>query len=250
VIASVISDSINFRCVLYSWLRPEGVIYSTLVQICEFSLATHGQVLVVANPANTNALILKEFAPSIPEKNITCLTRLDHNRALGQVAERLGVAVSSVKNVIIWGNHSSSQYPDVNHAVVEGPDGVKSVRSAVADDAWLNGEFIKVVQQRGAAIIKARKLSSALSAASSACDHIRDWVLGTPEGTFVSMGVYSDGSYHTPPGIIFSFPVTSKNGNWNIVQGLSIDQFSREKLDATAAELVEEKEVAYSCISE
>jgi malate dehydrogenase len=136
VIASVISDSINFRCVLYSWLRPEGVIYSTLVEICEFSLATHGQVLVVANPANTNALILKEFAPSIPEKNITCLTRLDHNRALGQVAERLGVAVSSVKNVIIWGNHSSSQYPDVNHAVVEGPDGVKSVRSAVADDAW------------------------------------------------------------------------------------------------------------------
>ncbi len=112
------------------------MIYSTLVQICEFSLATHGQVLVVANPANTNALILKEFAPSIPEKNITCLTRLDHNRALGQVAERLGVAVSSVKNVIIWGNHSSSQYPDVNHAVVEGPDGAKSVRSAVADDAW------------------------------------------------------------------------------------------------------------------
>lgn len=131
----------------------------------------------MANPANTNALILKEFAPSIPEKNISCLTRLDHNRALGQIAERLDVPVSTVKNVIIWGNHSSSQYPDVNHAVV----GDKPVREAVADDAYLDGEFIKVVQQRGAAIIKARKLSSALSAASSACDHIRDWVLGTPE---------------------------------------------------------------------
>ena len=139
--------------------------------------ALYTQVLVVANPANTNALILKEFAPSIPEKNISCLTRLDHNRALGQIAERLNVPVSTVKNVIIWGNHSSSQYPDVNHAVV----GDKPVRKAVADDAYLDGEFIKVVQQRGAAIIKARKLSSALSAASSACDHIRDWVLGTTE---------------------------------------------------------------------
>lgn len=144
------------------------------------------QVLVVANPANTNALILKEFAPSIPEKNITCLTRLDHNRALGQVAERVGVPVSTVKNVIIWGNHSSSQYPDVNHAVV----GDKPVRAAVADDAYLDGEFIKVVQQRGAAIIKARKLSSALSAASSACDHIRDWVLGTPEVALLSPSIH------------------------------------------------------------
>ncbi|CAM6026814.1 unnamed protein product [Sphagnum balticum] len=252
---------VNIAVMVGGFPRKEGMerkdvmsknvsIYKGQASALEQYAAKDVKVLVVANPANTNALILKEFAPSIPEKNITCLTRLDHNRALGQVAERLGVAVSSVKNVIIWGNHSSSQYPDVNHAVVEGPDGVKSVRSAVADDAWLNGEFIKVVQQRGAAIIKARKLSSALSAASSACDHIRDWVLGTPEGTFVSMGVYSDGSYHTPPGIIFSFPVTCKNGNWNVVQGLSIDQFSREKLDATGAELVEEKEVAYSCISE
>lgn len=173
-------------------------------------------MLVVANPANTNALILKEFAPSIPEKNITCLTRLDHNRALGQISERLSVQVSDVKNVIIWGNHSSTQYPDVNHATVKTPTGEKPVRELVADDAWysksltgfyhqanaldlffyipfsvktmkclfffrLNAEFIATVQQRGAAIIKARKLSSALSAASSACDHIRDWVLGTPE---------------------------------------------------------------------
>ncbi|KAK4357010.1 hypothetical protein RND71_022620 [Anisodus tanguticus] len=206
-------------------------------------------VLVVANPANTNALILKEFAPSIPEKNITCLTRLDHNRALGQVSERLSVQVSDVKNVIIWGNHSSTQYPDVNHATVKTPAGDKPVRELVADDAWLNGEFITTVQQRGAAIIKARKLSSALSAASSACDHIRDWVLGTQEGTFVSMGVYSDGSYNVPAGLIYSFPVTCKNGEWSIVQGLPIDEFSRKKLDLTAEELSEEKALAYSCLN-
>lgn len=203
------------------------------------------KVVVVANPANTNALILKEFAPSFPAKNITCLTRLDHNRALGQVSERLGVPVADVKNVIIWGNHSSTQYPDVNHATAGG----KPVRELVKDDAWLDGEFIKTVQQRGAAIIKARNLSSALSAASSACDHIRNWVLGTPEGTWVSMGVVSDGSYDTPEGIVYSFPVTCKDGEWSIVQGLSIDPASREKMDATAKELVEEKALAYECLN-
>lgn len=211
--------------------------------------APNCKVLVVANPANTNALILKEFAPSIPEKNITCLTRLDHNRALGQVSERLNVPVSDVKNVIIWGNHSSSQYPDVNHASVKTSSGEKPVRELVKDDEWLNGEFITTVQQRGAAIIKARKLSSALSAASSACDHIRDWVLGTPEGTFVSMGVYSDGSYNVPSGLIYSFPVTCRNGEWSIVQGLPIDEVSRKKMDLTAEELKEEKDLAYSCLS-
>nr|KJB27673.1 hypothetical protein B456_005G050200 [Gossypium raimondii] len=191
----------------------------------------------------------KEFAPSIPAKNITCLTRLDHNRALGQISEKLNVQVSDVKNVIIWGNHSSTQYPDVNHATVMTPSGEKPVRELVKDDAWLNGEFITTVQQRGAAIIKARKLSSALSAASAACDHIRDWVLGTPEGTWVSMGVYSDGSYNAPAGVIYSFPVTCKNGEWTIVQGLAIDEFSRKKLDLTGVELTEEKELAYSCLS-
>jgi len=205
--------------------------------------------VVVANPANTNALILKEFAPSIPEKNISCLTRLDHNRALGQISERLNVQVCDVKNVIIWGNHSSTQYPDVNHATVKTPSGEKCVRELVNNDEWLNGEFIATVQQRGAAIIKARKLSSALSAASSACDHIRDWVLGTPEGTFVSMGVYSDGSYNVPAGLIYSFPVTCRNGEWSIVQGLKIDDYSRKKLDLTAEELTEEKDLAYSCLS-
>ncbi|KAG2537498.1 hypothetical protein PVAP13_9NG301600 [Panicum virgatum] len=168
--------------------------------------------------------------------------------ALGQISERLNVQVSDVKNVIIWGNHSSTQYPDVNHATVKSSSGEKPVRELIADDAWLNGEFITTVQQRGAAIIKARKLSSALSAASSACDHIRDWVLGTPEGTFVSMGVYSDGSYGVPAGLIYSFPVTCSGGEWKIVQGLPIDEFSRKKMDATAQELSEEKALAYSCL--
>ncbi|CAI5500427.1 unnamed protein product [Closterium sp. Naga37s-1] len=206
------------------------------------------KVVVVANPANTNALILKEFAPKFPAKNITCLTRLDHNRALGQISERLGVPVANVKNTIIWGNHSSTQYPDVNHAVVLTPEGEKAVRELVKDDAWLDGDFIKTVQQRGAAIIAARKFSSALSAASSACDHIRNWVKGTPEGSWVSMGVISDGSYGVPKDIIYSFPVTCKDGEWTIVQGLSIDANSRAKMDATAAELVEEKELAYECL--
>ncbi|KAB2009527.1 hypothetical protein ES319_D10G172500v1 [Gossypium barbadense] len=163
--------------------------------------------------------------------------------------KKLNVQVSDVKNVIIWGNHSSTQYPDVNHATVKTPSAEKPVRELVKDDAWLNGEFITTVQQRGAAIIKARKLSSALSAASAACDHIRDWVLGTPEGTWVSMGVYSDGSYNAPAGVIYSFPVTCRNGEWTIVQGLVIDEFSRKKLDLTGAELTKEKELAYSCLS-
>ncbi|KAI3523887.1 hypothetical protein L1887_02369 [Cichorium endivia] len=224
----------------------KGVVASTdVVEACT-GVDVAIMVLVVANPANTNALILKEYAPSIPEKNITCLTRLDHNRALGQISERLNVQVSNVKNVIIWGNHSSTQYPDVNHATVTTETGDKPVRDLVKDDDWLNSTFITTVQQRGAAIIKARKLSSALSAASSACDHIRDWVCGTPEGSWVSMGVYSDGSYNVPAGLIYSFPVTCQNGNWTIVQGLSIDEFSRKKLDLTAQELTEEKTLAYS----
>eukprot|EP00268_Persea_americana_P024807 TRINITY_DN241_c0_g1_i5.p1 TRINITY_DN241_c0_g1~~TRINITY_DN241_c0_g1_i5.p1 ORF type:complete len:333 (-),score=84.79 TRINITY_DN241_c0_g1_i5:1035-2033(-) len=251
---------VNIAIMVGGFPRKEGMerkdvmsknvsIYKSQASALEKHAAANCKVLVVANPANTNALILKEFAPSIPEKNITCLTRLDHNRALGQISERLNVQVSDVKNVIIWGNHSSTQYPDVNHATVTIQGGEKPVKGLVADDEWLKGEFITTVQQRGAAIIKARKLSSALSAASAACDHIRDWVLGTPEGTWVSMGVYSDGSYDVSPGLIYSFPVTCCNGDWKIVQGLSIDEFSRKKLDATAAELSEEKALAYSCLS-
>ncbi|KAL9262519.1 Malate dehydrogenase-like protein [Drosera capensis] len=251
---------VNIAVMVGGFPRKEGMerkdvmsknvsIYKSQASALEQHAAPNCKVLVVANPANTNALILKEFAPSIPEKNISALTRLDHNRALGQISERLNVQVSDVKNVIIWGNHSSTQYPDVTHATIKTPAGEKSVRELVADDAWLKGEFISTVQQRGAAIIKARKLSSALSAASSACDHIRDWVLGTPEGTWVSMGVYSDGSYNVPAGVIYSFPVTCKNGEWTIVQGLEIDEYSRQKLDVTGAELVEEKNLAYSCLS-
>ncbi|RZS26684.1 hypothetical protein BHM03_00060068 [Ensete ventricosum] len=189
---------VNIAVMVGGFPRKEGMerkdvmsknvsIYKSQASALEAYAAPNCKVLVVANPANTNALILKEFAPSIPAKNITCLTRLDHNRALGQISERLTVQVSDVKNVIIWGNHSSTQYPDVSHATVKTPSGEKPVREPVSDDAWLRGEFITTVQKRGAAIIKARKLSSALSAASSACDHIRDWVLGTPEVIFCSV---------------------------------------------------------------
>ncbi|XP_010919596.1 malate dehydrogenase isoform X2 [Elaeis guineensis] len=251
---------VNIAVMVGGFPRKEGMerkdvmsknvsIYKEQASALEKHAAANCKVLVVANPANTNALILKEFAPSIPAKNVTCLTRLDHNRALGQISERLNMQVSDVKNVIIWGNHSSTQYPDVNHATVTTQAGEKSVRELIANDTWLNGEFITIVQQRGAAIIKARKLSSALSAASAACDHICDWVLGTPKGTWVSMGVYSDGSYGIPAGLIYSFPVTCEKGEWSIVQGLKIDEFSRAKMDATANELIEEKSLAYSCLS-
>ncbi|KAI7845353.1 hypothetical protein COHA_001060 [Chlorella ohadii] len=193
------------------------------------------------------AALEKGAAPGCKVLNITCLTRLDHNRAVGQLAERSGVHNTKVKNVIIWGNHSSTQYPDVNHATIDG----KPAREVIGDDAYLDGEFIQVVQQRGAAIIKARGLSSALSAASSACDHIRDWVLGTPaDGSYVSMGVYSDGSYDAPKGVIYSFPVTCKDGKWSIVQGLSIDDKSAAKMKATGDELVEEKALALECLAE
>ena len=223
-------------------------------QQAEF-LAKHAKkdvkVLVVANPANTNALILSENAPSIPKKNISCLTRLDHNRSLGQVACKLGVPVASVKNCIIWGNHSSTQYPDVNHGHVVRADGTKEpIRGAVGDDDYLNGEFVATVQQRGAAIIKARKASSALSAASSACDHIFDWINGTDPGCFTSMGVISDGSYGIPEGIMYSFPVHCTAGEWEIVQGLEIDERSRKLMDASAQELVEEKALAMDCLKD
>jgi len=227
-------------------------IYKSQASALEKFAAKGVKVVVVANPANTNALILHENAPSLPAADITCMTRLDHNRALGQVGEKLGVPSSSVKNVIIWGNHSSTQYPDVNHGSVTTADGAThSIRAAIGDDAYLDGPFITTVQQRGAAIIKQRKLSSALSAASSVCDHVRDWMLGTAPGTWTSMGVISDtGAYGVPPGLCYSFPVTCKAGAWTIVQDLPIDGPSRAKMDATAAELVEEKAMAMACLAE
>lgn len=227
-------------------------IYKSQASALEKFAAKGVKVVVVANPANTNALILHENAPSLPASDITCMTRLDHNRALGQVGERLGVPSSHVKNVIIWGNHSSTQYPDVNHGSVTLPDGAtRPIRTAIGDDAYLDGPFIATVQQRGAAIIKQRKLSSALSAASSVCDHVRDWMLGTAEGTWTSMGVISEsGAYGVPPGLCYSYPVTCKAGTWTIVEDLPIDAPSRAKMDATAAELVEEKAMAMACLAE
>lgn len=195
------------------------------------------KVLVVGNPANTNALVCSHYAPSIPKENFTAMTRLDQNRAQAQLAARLSVGIDRVRNVIIWGNHSSTQYPDAKNATVDG----KSVVEAIANNDYLNADFVETVQKRGAAVINARKMSSAMSAAKAASDHMRDWFAGTKDGEFVSMGVVSDGSYGTPKDIVFSFPVQIKDGKWTIKQGLSVDDFARGKLDATAAELLEEK---------
>jgi len=211
------------------------------------------KVLVVGNPANTNALICATAAKGLPKENFTCLTRLDQNRATSMIAKRLGCSVDQVHNAIIWGNHSQTQYPDINHAVVRGhplPHSESPVRASVADDEWLQGEFITTVQQRGAKVIAARKLSSAASAAQAIVDHMRDWVKGTPEGCFVSMGVLSDGSYGVPEGLLYSFPVTTCRGTWVIVKGLEIDPFSKAKMDATTAELQVEKEQALSFLGE
>ncbi|ERE92521.1 malate dehydrogenase, cytoplasmic-like protein [Cricetulus griseus] len=208
------------------------------------------KVIVVGNPANTNCLTASKSAPSIPKENFSCLTRLDHNRAKSQIALKLGVTAEDVKNVIIWGNHSSTQYPDVNHAKVKLQGKEVGVYEALKDDSWLKGEFISTVQQRGAAVIKARKLSSAMSAAKAISDHIRDIWFGTPEGEFVSMGVISDGnSYGIPDDLLYSFPVVIKDKSWKFVEGLPINDFSREKMDLTAKELAEEKETAFEFLS-
>jgi len=201
------------------------------------------KTLVVGNPANTNALICSTYAASIPKENFTAMTRLDHNRACSQIAQKLGCRVEQVENVTIWGNHSKTQYPDVNNAVVRdfpnaGFD--TPVRTAVKNDEWCNEEFVKSVQQRGSAIIAARGFSSAASAANAALSHVRDWVMGTAPGTWVSMGVMSDGSYGVPEGIIYSFPCTCANGEYKIVQGLNIDSFSQKLMTETANELIEE----------
>jgi len=204
------------------------------------------KVLVVGNPANTNALICSKYAPSIPPANFSAMTRLDQNRAQAQIANRLGVAVNEVSQVTIWGNHSSTQFPDARHAKVNINGVEKSVYEAVNDEAWITGDFVSTVQKRGAAVIAARKLSSAMSAAKAAADHMRDWWNGTPEGTWVSMGVFSDGSYNTPVGVMFSFPVRCSKGTWTIVQGLSMDEFACAKLELTATELTGEREEALS----
>lgn len=206
------------------------------------------KVLVVGNPANTNALICSRYAPSIPKENFTAMTRLDQNRATAQIAAKVGVPARLVSNAVIWGNHSSTQFPDVSHAIVEINGKSTPVPEAVKDASWLNSTFVETVQKRGAAVINARKMSSAMSAAKAASDHMRDWFLGTQPGRFVSMGVLSDGSYGTPKDVIFSFPVTVKSGKWEIVQGLEISDFARKMLDTTGKELEEERQEATQII--
>jgi len=195
------------------------------------------RVLVVGNPANTNALIAMKNAPSLKPQSFTAMTRLDHNRALSQLAEKTGSHVNDIQKMIIWGNHSATQYPDLNHCFVKG----QPARSLVDAD-WIEKTFIPTVQQRGAAIIKARGASSAASAGSAAIDHIRDWFRGSTQGDWVSMGIPSDGSYGIPEGVIYSYPVVCRGGHYDIVQGLAIDEGSRKRMDATHQELLEERD--------
>ncbi len=195
------------------------------------------KVLVVGNPANTNALIAQRNAPSINPRQFTAMTRLDHNRAMSQIADKAGKTINEVKQMTIWGNHSATQYPDIHHSTVDGKLAIDLV-----DQQWYEDQFIPTVQQRGAAIIKARGASSAASAANAAIAHMNSWALGTDANDWVSMGVYSDGSYGITEGLIYSFPCTCQDGDWKIVQGLVINDFSREKMTATENELNEEKE--------
>jgi malate dehydrogenase len=195
------------------------------------------KVLVVGNPANTNALITQRNAPDINPRQFTAMTRLDHNRAMSQIAENAGKSINDVKNMTIWGNHSATQYPDLHHAKVDGQPAIDLV-----DQDWYENQFIPTVQQRGAAIIKARGASSAASAANAAIAHMRTWVKGSESGDWVSMGVYSDGSYGISEGLIYSFPCICEAGDWKIVQGLDVNSFSRDKMSATEQELTEEKE--------
>ena len=222
-------------------LSANGGIFGPQGEALNAGAAEDIKVLVVGNPANTNALIAASHAPDIPSSRFTAMTRLDHNRALAQLATKAGCHVTDIDKVTVWGNHSSTQYPDLTHATVKGAP----VTDILADRAWVEEDFIPTVAKRGAAIIDARGASSAASAASAAIDHVHDWVLGT-SGSWTSSSVMSDGSYGVPEGIISSFPCTSENGEWKIVQGLEIDDFSRAKIDASAAELVEEKNTVAS----
>ena len=222
-------------------LSANGGIFGPQGEALNAGAADDIKVLVVGNPANTNALIAASHAPDIPSSRFTAMTRLDHNRALAQLATKAGCHVTDIDKVTVWGNHSSTQYPDLTQATVKGAP----VTDILADRAWVEDDFIPTVAKRGAAIIDARGASSAASAASAAIDHVHDWVLGT-SGSWTSSSVMSDGSYGVPEGIISSFPCTSENGEWKIVQGLEIDDFSRGKIDASAAELVEEKNTVAS----
>ncbi len=220
-------------------LEANGAIFTTQGKALNDHADDDLRVLVVGNPANTNCLIAMNNAPDVPDERFTAMMRLDHNRALSQASAKLGVASTEVTRMTIWGNHSATQYPDLVHAEVNGA----SVAGTIDDRAWLEGQFIPTVQQRGAAIIEARGASSAASAANAAIDHVHDWVLGTPENDWVSMGVPSDGSYGVPEGLIVGFPTTCADGQWSIVQGLEIDEFSQARIDASVGELAEERDM-------
>ncbi|MBX2806993.1 MAG: malate dehydrogenase [Cellvibrionaceae bacterium] len=218
-------------------LEANAAIFSAQGKAIDAVASRNIKVLVVGNPANTNALIAQRNAPTIDPRNFTAMTRLDHNRALTQLAQKTGVRINDITKMTIWGNHSSTQYPDIHHTQVQGKGAI-----GLIDQAWYEADFIPTVQQRGAAIIDARGASSAASAANAAIFHMRDWALGTPSGDWASMGVYSDGSYGIEQGLIYSFPCVCKNGDWEIVQGVDINAFSRARMSATEKELAEERD--------
>ncbi len=224
-------------------LEANGRIFTEQGRALNDNAPDDVRVLVVGNPANTNCLVAVENAPDIPRERFTAMTRLDHNRALAQLARKTGVPVSRITRMTIWGNHSTTQYPDVFHALVDGRPAFDAIGR---DRDWLENEFIPTVQKRGAAVIEARGASSAASAANAAIDHVRDWALGTASGDWVSMAVPSDGSYGVDEGLVSSFPCRCAGGNWEIVQGLEIDEFSRSRIAASVAELREERDAVRS----
>lgn len=224
-------------------LEANAAIFSVQGKAINDHASRKIKVLVVGNPANTNALIAQRNAPDIDPRQFTAMTRLDHNRALTQLAQKLDVSINDINKITIWGNHSSTQYPDLFHALVKGEVAIGKV-----ERDWYENTYIPTVQQRGAAIISARGASSAASAANAAIFHVRDWALGSAPSDWVSMGVYSDGSYGIEEGLIYSFPVTTQNGEWSIVQGLEIDEFSRARMTATEKELKEERDAVKSLL--
>jgi malate dehydrogenase len=246
--AEQIFDGVNLALLVGARPRGPGMERSDLLSANGAIFTAQGKALnkvaaddirigVTGNPANTNALIAMSNAPDIPQERFSALTRLDHNRAIAQLARKTAAQVTDIKKMTIWGNHSATQYPDVFHAEIGG----RNAAEVVGDQSWIESEFIPTVAKRGAAIIEARGSSSAASAASATIDASRDWLHGTPEGDWVSMAVVSDGSYGVPEGLVSSFPVTTRDGNWEIVQGLEIDDFSRSKIDASTAELADER---------
>src|SRR5690242_20002095 len=219
-------------------LEANGKIFGPQGQALSEGASRDVKVLVVGNPANTNCLIAMKNAPKLKPSNFTAMMRLDHNRALSQVAQKVGKPVASVRKMTVWGNHSATQYPDIFQAEVDG----KKAWPMINDQGWLEKNFIPTIQKRGAAIIDARGLSSAASAANAAIDHIRDWTFGTRDGDWISMGIPSDGSYGIPEGVIYGYPVTTRNGSYQVVKGIELSEFSRKRMEATLKELHEERD--------